>query len=85
MDKSTALLRQLEARIDALEHPDDGDWVRAAEVPARFGISPRTLERWLQDETLGFPRPTKINGRRYFSNSKLRAFKAKMAGSAAVQ
>lgn len=85
MDQSTALLRQLEARVDALEHPDDGDWVRAAEVPARFGISARTLERWLRDETLGFPQPAKINGRRYFSNSKLRAFKARVAGCGAVQ
>ena len=76
MDKNTELLKQLDARLDALEHPDDGDWVRAAEVPARFGISTRTLERWLRDKSLGFPRPAKINGRRYFSNRKLRAFKA---------
>ena len=73
------LLAELLGRLDALEQhsaPDDR-WVAAAAVPTRFGISRRTLERWLRDPAIGFPQPIRINGRRFFSDAKLRRFKAK--------
>lgn len=35
-------------------------------VWTRFGVTDRTLDRWLIDPLLGFPRPMMIKGRRYF-------------------
>jgi len=35
-------------------------------VWTRFGVTDRTLDRWVADARLNFPRPMFINGRRYF-------------------
>lgn len=35
-------------------------------VWTRFGVTDRTLDRWLIDPKLAFPRPILIRGRRYF-------------------
>jgi predicted DNA-binding transcriptional regulator AlpA len=43
----------------------------APAVWRRYGKTDRTLDRWLQDETLGFPRPTVIRSRRYFKEAEL--------------
>jgi predicted DNA-binding transcriptional regulator AlpA len=48
-----------------LSHP------KHARLPARlvwtrFGVTDRTLDRWLANEALKFPRPLVINHRRYF-------------------
>jgi predicted DNA-binding transcriptional regulator AlpA len=56
--------------------------VRAGEVliPApvavsELGITRRTLARWWDDPKLGFPSPTRINGRVYFSRTALEEWK----------
>jgi hypothetical protein len=42
---------------------------------ARFhGVTPRTLDRWLEREELSHPKPEKIAGRRYFRLSQLLAW-----------
>lgn len=57
----------------------------AATVWKRYGKTDRTLDRWLKDETLGFPRPVFIRSRRYFKEAellnweRLQASKAKAA------
>lgn len=43
----------------------------AAMVWRRYGKTDRTLDRWLKDETLGFPRPVMIRNRRYFKEAEL--------------
>jgi predicted DNA-binding transcriptional regulator AlpA len=43
----------------------------APAVWRRYGKTDRTLDRWLQDGALKFPRPTVIRGRRYFRESEL--------------
>ena len=48
-------------------------------VPARrawerFGITPRTLSRWVQDERLQFPKPIVIKSRRYWRETDLAAW-----------
>jgi hypothetical protein len=35
-------------------------------VWTRFGVTDRTLDRWLADSTLNFPSPMLIKRRRYF-------------------
>ncbi|MGM4921242.1 DNA-binding protein [Tardiphaga sp. 813_E8_N1_3] len=46
--------------------PTKDNMLPAPAVWKRYGKTDRTLARWLNDETLGFPRPTVIRGRRYF-------------------
>ena len=41
-------------------------------VCARFGITPRTIDRWLRNQALDFPRPLVVNRRRYFNEAHLR-------------
>ena len=41
-----------------------------------------TLWRWLQDESLGFPKPTKIRQRRYWDADDIEAFRVRMVSAA---
>ncbi|MEH2626087.1 putative DNA-binding transcriptional regulator AlpA [Bradyrhizobium sp. AZCC 1719] len=41
-----------------------------------------TLWRWLQDDSLGFPKPTKIRQRRYWDADEIEAFRSRMLNSA---
>ena len=41
--------------------------ISAEAVCAYFGVCRRTVERWLRNRSLGFPRPTVICRRRYWS------------------
>lgn len=40
--------------------------LRARQTMKRYGIADRTLDRWLADPKLGFPRPLVIKTKRYF-------------------
>lgn len=55
-------------------------------VCERYGISRRTLYRWMEDEKLGFPAPVAtVNGRHYFSDVELTAWeRARAARSRAA-
>ncbi len=47
-------------------------YLTATQVRARFGdISDMTLWRWLQDETLAFPKPMVIKRRRLFREDQI--------------
>ena len=46
--------------------------VPTAAVAARYGVTVRSVERWLERPDLNFPRPEYINGRRYWSLNRLR-------------
>jgi predicted DNA-binding transcriptional regulator AlpA len=41
------------------------------QVCRRYGITARTVSRWLDDEHLGFPRPFVIKRRRYWDEAML--------------
>jgi len=45
-------------------------------VAARYCVSPRTIERWVEDKDkkLGFPKPMLINKRRYYREADLTAW-----------
>lgn len=50
----------------------------------RFNISDRTLDRWLNRPELGFPRPAAvINGRRYWDEAELDAWRPQKGTEAA--
>jgi hypothetical protein len=53
-----------------------GKKLPARKVLERYDIVDRTLDRWLADPKLGFPRPAYINKRRYFDEGELDAFDA---------
>lgn len=44
------------------------------DVAARYGVVVRTVENWLADRSLGFPRPIVINGRKYYIEHELDEF-----------
>jgi hypothetical protein len=45
----------------------------------RYGVSLKTIERWSQDQKLGYPQELDINGRKYRKLSELEAFERKCA------
>jgi hypothetical protein len=51
-------------------------WIPAPHLAAEFGITRRTLARWLCNEALGLPRPRCVNHRLYFERSAVEAWKA---------
>jgi predicted DNA-binding transcriptional regulator AlpA len=48
-----------------------GRKVGIKELTERYGVVPRTVDRWLADADLGFPKPLVINGRRYWALSEI--------------
>jgi hypothetical protein len=63
--------------------PGAQELVPATLVAREFSITRRTLSRWIVDVRLGFPRPTEINGRLYFSRFDLESWKILRARKAA--
>ena len=64
-------------------HPQTSDnMLPAAQVWKRYGKTDRTLDRWLKDEKLGFPRPVFIRSRRYFKEAELLDWERAQAGKA---
>jgi len=54
--------------------PYDQVYLRVAAVRARYGISDMSLWRWLRHPNLNFPRPIRINGRRFWKRADLEAW-----------
>jgi len=65
-----------------LEH-DRGPWLPSKKVCARYHIVMRTLDRWIADPAMQFPKPLYINGRRFHSEPELIAWERKRAAMAA--
>jgi hypothetical protein len=51
---------------------DDDRRLPATAAAARYGVVPRTIDRWLARPELNFPRPHRVNRRRYWWLSQLR-------------
>ena len=60
---------------------DEGQLLPTRLVLKRYGVTSRTLDRWLDSEPLGFPRPLVINRFRYFRESDLIAWERQRASS----
>lgn len=56
------------------DNPAAEQYLPAAKVRERYGVSDMSIWRWLHDPALGFPTPTVINKRRYWALSQLRAW-----------
>lgn len=45
----------------------DSAYLTSAKVRARYGVSDMSLYRWEKDPESRFPKPVRINGRRFWS------------------
>jgi predicted DNA-binding transcriptional regulator AlpA len=62
--------------VRVMEYPSmsQSNRLPTVQVAKRFGVSLRTIERWLDSETLNFPRPITINRRRYWVEAEIAAW-----------
>jgi predicted DNA-binding transcriptional regulator AlpA len=51
-------------------------YLPSSAIRARYGISDMTVWRWLQNTSLSFPAPIRINGRRFWRLNELEAWEA---------
>ena len=56
----------------------------AGQVRSRYGVSDMAIWRWLHNERLGFPRPIRINGRRFWKRTDLESWEASRADESAA-
>lgn len=49
----------------------ESEWIGGAQLAAMLGITTMTLWRWERDAKLGFPRPTVIRDRKYWSRADI--------------
>ena len=57
----------------------DEELLPAASTRNRYRVSDMTLWRWENDPDLDFPKPIRINGRRYWRIADLQAFETRHA------
>jgi hypothetical protein len=60
---------------------DSGDLLPDSAVAQRYGITPRTIHRWDQRAELGFPKPIRINDRKYRRVTELQVWERTRAAS----
>jgi hypothetical protein len=53
-------------------------------VARHYHKNERTIQRWVESPTLGFPKPIVINGRKYYREYELRDWEIATAAAAAV-
>ena len=54
-------------------------FVSTRKLVERYGVSDRTIDRWLASEALEFPQPILINKRRYWRLSDIEAWEQAQA------
>jgi predicted DNA-binding transcriptional regulator AlpA len=60
-----------------------GKYIPSRDVRERYRVSDMSIWRWLRNDELRFPKPTTINGRRYWLIAELEAWERARAGKAA--
>ena len=61
------------------EAPDPCVFLPEAVTQQRYKVSDMTLDRWTRDESLGFPKPIYIRGRKSRRLAELEAFEERQA------
>ena len=56
------------------EHAPNNTRTPIRNVAERYDVHVRTIERWIEDPALRFPKPMYIRGRRYFKTAELQAW-----------
>jgi predicted DNA-binding transcriptional regulator AlpA len=60
-------------------------YLPTAKVAERYGRTPRTIERWADDEKLNFPQPVYINRFKYWDIEELETWERKRAAASAAR
>lgn len=60
-----------------------GKKLTSTAICERYGITRRTLGRWMVDDKLGFPKPLDINGRLYFDEAQIGDFERRSVSNLA--
>jgi hypothetical protein len=60
-------------------------YLPTAKVAERYGRTPRTIERWLDDEKLNFPQPVYINRFKYWNIDELEGWERKRAAASVAR
>jgi len=67
-------------RSAIMQSDDDEQRVGTQKVCARYdNVCPRTIDRWIVDAKLNFPKPMMINGRRFWTLGELRRWERRRA------
>lgn len=61
------------------EAAEPGVFLPEALTQRRYNVSDMTLDRWTRDESLGFPKPIYIRGRKYRRLAELEEFEERQA------
>lgn len=61
---------------------NDKRYLPSPQTAKRYGVSDRTLARWIKDPPAGFPTPIKINGRWYWEEGELESYERALAANA---
>ena len=64
--------------------PNEEVLLPARKTQQRYDVADRTLDRWLSDPGLNFPRPVVINRRRYFRIRELQEWERQRARGGVV-
>ena len=67
-----------------MQHPSEAEeiFLSTRQVRTRYGnVSEQSLWRWLRHETMGFPKPIYLSGRRYWKLQDLTAWERTRAAS----
>lgn len=65
---------------------DQPVFISAGSARRRYGnLSTTSFWRWERDETLGFPRPILISGRKFFKLRELEAWEARLPDVSAIK
>jgi hypothetical protein len=54
--------------------------MRLSSVARELGVVPRTINRWLEDPSLDFPRPLIIKGRHFYDSREIDGWRARQVG-----
>jgi len=57
---------------------DSGEWLTGPQVQRYFNVTSMTIWRWMRDERLAFPAPTKIRQRNYWRLADIHEFEKRM-------
>jgi predicted DNA-binding transcriptional regulator AlpA len=59
--------------------PESSARLPISAVAARYGVTNRSIDRWMRSDTLNFPVPIYINSRKYWSVSDLETWERELA------
>jgi predicted DNA-binding transcriptional regulator AlpA len=60
----------------------ESEWLTGPQVQRYFNVSSMAIWRWMRDQHLGFPSPTKIRSRNYWRLSDIRDFEKRVLAGA---